>query len=65
MDLFVENIDEDNLTLNDPSFLPQLPILKDNIHNLGYKMKNIKRVILTHPHIDHARGKSTSKEHPN
>jgi glyoxylase-like metal-dependent hydrolase (beta-lactamase superfamily II) len=52
--LFIENIDEDDLTLIDPSFLPQLPILEDYIHNLGYEMKNIKRIILTHLHIDHA-----------
>ena len=51
--LFIENIDKDDLTLIDPSFLPQLPILEDYIHNLGYNMKNIKRIILTHLHIDH------------
>jgi len=52
--LFIENIDEDDLTLIDPAFLPQLPILEDYIHNLGYYLKNIKRIILTHLHIDHA-----------
>ena len=52
--LFIENIDEDDLTLIDPSFLLQLPILEDYIHNLGYKMKDIKRIVLTHLHIDHA-----------
>src|SRR6187200_128868 len=53
--LFIENIgEEDDLTLIDPSFLPQLPILEDYVHNLGYKMENIKRIILTHLHIDHA-----------
>jgi hypothetical protein len=40
--LFIENIDKDDLTLIDPSFLPQLPILEDYIHNLGYNMNNIK-----------------------
>ena len=40
--LFIENIgEEDDLTLIDPSFLPQLPILEDYVHNLGYKMENI------------------------
>jgi glyoxylase-like metal-dependent hydrolase (beta-lactamase superfamily II) len=52
--LFIENIDGDDLTLIDPSFLPQLPILEEYIHNLGFKMKDIKRIILTHLHIDHA-----------
>ena len=52
--LFIENIEEDDLTLIDPSFLPQMPILEDYIHNLGYEMNNIKRIILTHLHIDHA-----------
>jgi glyoxylase-like metal-dependent hydrolase (beta-lactamase superfamily II) len=52
--LFIENLEEDDLTLIDPSFLPQLPILEDYIHNLGYEMNNIKRIILTHLHIDHA-----------
>ena len=52
--LFIENADADDLTLIDPSFLPQLPILEDYIHNLGYNMKDIKRIVLTHLHIDHA-----------
>jgi glyoxylase-like metal-dependent hydrolase (beta-lactamase superfamily II) len=52
--LFIENVDDNDLTLLDPSFLPQLSILEDYIHNLGYNMNNIKRSILTHLHIDHA-----------
>src|SRR5215212_605031 len=44
----------DDLTLIDPSFLPQLPILEDYILNAGYDIKNVKRIILTHLHIDHA-----------
>ena len=56
--LFIENIDDDDLTLIDPSFLPQLPILEDYIHNLGFEMKDIKRIILTHLHIDHAQAAS-------
>jgi glyoxylase-like metal-dependent hydrolase (beta-lactamase superfamily II) len=50
--MFIEN--EDDLTLIDPSFLPQLPILENYIHDTGYEMINIKRIILTHLHIDHA-----------
>src|SRR5918996_2743670 len=44
----------DDLTLIDPSFLPQLPILEDYLLNAGYDIKNVKRIILTHLHIDHA-----------
>lgn len=44
----------DDLTLIDPSFLPQLPILEDYILNAGYDIKNVKRIILTHLHVDHA-----------
>jgi glyoxylase-like metal-dependent hydrolase (beta-lactamase superfamily II) len=50
--LFIENADD--LTLIDPSFLPQLPILEDYIFNAGYDIKNVKRIILTHLHNDHA-----------
>ena len=50
--MFIENADD--LTLIDPSFLPQLPILEDYILNAGYDIKNVKRIILTHLHIDHA-----------
>jgi glyoxylase-like metal-dependent hydrolase (beta-lactamase superfamily II) len=53
--LFIENIgEEDDLTLIDPSFLPQLSILEDYIHDLAYNMKDINRIVLTHLHIDHA-----------
>jgi glyoxylase-like metal-dependent hydrolase (beta-lactamase superfamily II) len=34
-------------------FLPQLPILENYIHDAGYEMINIKRIILTHLHIEH------------
>jgi glyoxylase-like metal-dependent hydrolase (beta-lactamase superfamily II) len=50
--MFIENADD--LTLIDPSFLPQLPILEDCILNTGYDIKNVKRIILTHLHNDHA-----------
>jgi glyoxylase-like metal-dependent hydrolase (beta-lactamase superfamily II) len=50
--MFVENADD--LTLIDPSFLPQLPILENYIFDAGYDIKNVKRIILTHLHIDHA-----------
>jgi glyoxylase-like metal-dependent hydrolase (beta-lactamase superfamily II) len=50
--IFIEN--EDDLTLIDPSFLPQLPILENYLVNAGYDIRNVKRIILTHLHIDHA-----------
>jgi glyoxylase-like metal-dependent hydrolase (beta-lactamase superfamily II) len=53
--MFIENADDDDdLTLIDPSFLPQLPILENYILNAGYDIANVKRIILTHLHIDHA-----------
>jgi glyoxylase-like metal-dependent hydrolase (beta-lactamase superfamily II) len=50
--LFVE--DQDNLTLIDPSFLSRLPILENYLLDVGYDIKNVKRIILTHVHVDHS-----------
>jgi glyoxylase-like metal-dependent hydrolase (beta-lactamase superfamily II) len=50
--LFVE--DKDDLTLIDPSFLSQLPILENYLLDVGYDIKNVKRIILTHVHMDHS-----------
>ena len=58
--LFIENADD--LTLIDPSFLPQLPILEDYILNAGYDIKKVKRIILTHLHIDHAQAANEIKK---
>ena len=49
--LFVE--DKDNLTLIDPGFLSKLPILEKYLQEIGYEIKNVKRIILTHVHVDH------------
>ena len=49
--MLVEN--SDNLTLIDPSFLPQLPVLEEYILNAGYDIKKVKRIIITHLNIDH------------
>jgi glyoxylase-like metal-dependent hydrolase (beta-lactamase superfamily II) len=57
--LFIEN--EDNLTLIDPGFLSQLPILEEYIQDIGYEFKNIKRIILTHVHVDHAQAANEVK----
>ena len=50
--MFVE--DQNNLTLIDPSFLSQLPILESYLLDIGYDIKNVKRIILTHVHVDHS-----------
>lgn len=50
--LFVE--DKDDLTLIDPAFLSQLPILENYLLDIGCDIKNIKRIILTHVHRDHS-----------
>jgi len=57
--LFVE--DEENLTLIDPAFLSQLPILENYLLDIGYDIKNVKRIILTHVHVDHAQAANEVK----
>jgi glyoxylase-like metal-dependent hydrolase (beta-lactamase superfamily II) len=42
-----------DLTLIDTCFSSELPKLKSYVVNAGYDFKNIKRIILTHVHIDH------------
>jgi glyoxylase-like metal-dependent hydrolase (beta-lactamase superfamily II) len=46
--------DQDDLTLIDSSFLSQLPILGNYLLDIGYDIKNVKRIILTHVHVDHS-----------
>ena len=57
--LFVE--DQNDLTLIDPSFLSQLPILEDYLIDIGYNIKNVKRIILTHVHMDHSQAANEVK----
>jgi len=57
--LFVE--DKDDLTLIDPAFLSQLPILENYLLDIGYDIKNVKRIILTHVHVDHAQSANEVK----
>jgi glyoxylase-like metal-dependent hydrolase (beta-lactamase superfamily II) len=58
--LFVE--DEDNLTLIDPAFLSQLPMLENYLHEVGYDIKKVKRIILTHVHVDHSQAANEIKK---
>lgn len=44
---------ENDLTLIDTCFRSELPKLEDYIKNSGYELKQIRRIILTHVHIDH------------
>jgi glyoxylase-like metal-dependent hydrolase (beta-lactamase superfamily II) len=57
--LFVE--DQDDLTLIDPAFLSQLPILENYLLDIGYDIKNVKRIILTHIHVDHSQAANEVK----
>ena len=57
--LFVE--DQDNLTLIDSAFLSQLPILENYLLGIGYNIKNVKRIILTHADVDHAQAANEVK----
>ena len=57
--LFVEDQD---LILIDPSFLSQLPILENYLLDIGYDIKNIKRIILTYVHVDHSQAANEIKK---
>jgi glyoxylase-like metal-dependent hydrolase (beta-lactamase superfamily II) len=57
--LFVE--DKDDLTLIDPAFISQLPILENYLLDIGYDIKNVKRIILTHVHVDHSQAANEVK----
>lgn len=57
--LFVE--EKDNLTLIDPGFLSQLPMLEKYLQNIGYEIENVKRIVLTHVHVDHAQAANEVK----
>jgi glyoxylase-like metal-dependent hydrolase (beta-lactamase superfamily II) len=48
--------------LIDPSFLSQLPILENYLLDVGYDIKNVKRIILTHVHVDHSQAANEIKK---
>ena len=43
-----------SLTLIDTCYIEELPKLISYLDNNAYKMQDIKRIILTHGHSDHA-----------
>lgn len=57
--LFVEV--PDDLTLIDPSFLSKLPALEKYLLDEGYDIKSVKRIILTHVHMDHSQAANEVK----
>ena len=57
--LFVEG--QDDLTLIDPSFLSKLPVLEKYLLDEGYDIKSVKRIILTHVHMDHSQAANEVK----
>jgi glyoxylase-like metal-dependent hydrolase (beta-lactamase superfamily II) len=45
--------DQNDLTLVDTCFSSDISKLENHLTSIGYEMKNIKRIILTHLHVDH------------
>ena len=50
-----------DLTLIDTCYLGELPKLQRNLNNIGYEMKDIKRIVLTHLHSDHSQAANEVK----
>lgn len=51
-----------DLTLIDTCYIKELPKLKSYLNNAGYEISDIKRIILTHLHPDHAQAANESKK---
>lgn len=47
---------EDELTLIDTGASPSVPFIKEGLHELGYTLEQVKYIIVTHVHLDHAGG---------
>ncbi len=43
-----------DLTLIDTCFMADLPKLEEYLHNCGYEISDIKRIVITHIHSDHS-----------
>lgn len=52
---------QNDLTLIDTCYIRELPKLEAYLNNIGYKMTDIKRIILTHAHADHAQAANEIK----
>jgi glyoxylase-like metal-dependent hydrolase (beta-lactamase superfamily II) len=50
----VEEAPPHDLTLIDTCFSADLPKLEEYMHNAGYELSDIKRIVITHVHSDHA-----------
>ena len=51
-----------DLTLIDTCFIAELPKLEAYIIDAGYSMKEIKRIIITHVHVDHTQAANEIKK---
>src|SRR3954453_5631449 len=60
--LFVE--DKDDLTLIDPAFISQLPILENYLLDIGYDIKNVKRKTQPNVKVDHSKAAKEVKRKP-
>jgi glyoxylase-like metal-dependent hydrolase (beta-lactamase superfamily II) len=49
------------LTLIDTGFAWQLPKIEDYLKEIGYDLKQIRRIVLTHLHIDHVQAANEIK----
>ena len=57
----VKEADHD-LTLVDSCYTRELPKFERNLNDLGYKIKDIRRIVLTHLHSDHAQAANELKK---
>ncbi|MGI0078294.1 MAG: MBL fold metallo-hydrolase [Nitrososphaerales archaeon] len=51
-----------DLTLVDAGFLAELPKLKTHLQDEGYDIKDVKRLVLTHTHVDHVQAANEVKK---
>jgi glyoxylase-like metal-dependent hydrolase (beta-lactamase superfamily II) len=51
-----------DLTLIDTCLIAELPKLESYINKAGHSMKEIKRIIITHVHVDHTRAANEIKK---
>ncbi|WP_345244021.1 MBL fold metallo-hydrolase [Pontibacillus salipaludis] len=49
-------IDDKDLTLVETGPSPSVPYIKKGLEDLGFKLTDVKNIILTHIHLDHAGG---------